>query len=106
MVQGIDATYSLLDNQKQQRANEAARRERKNEVQDTLTKLLVDGGLALGNAVLADKTQDFINSTEQRGLRQMANAADASISFFQSEAEKMQQHEGDRLSYMMKVMAP
>ena len=106
MVQGIDATYSLLDNQKQQRANEAARRERKNEVQDNLTKLLVDGGLALGNAVLADKTQDFINSTEQRGLRQMANAADASISFFQSEDEKMKQHEGDRLSYMMKVMEP
>ena len=106
MVQGIDATYSLLDNQKQQRANEAARRERKNEVQDNLTKLLIDGGLALGNAVLADKTQDFINSTEQRGLRQMANAADASISFFQEEAQKMQQHEGDRLSYMMKVMAP
>ena len=106
MVQGIDATYSLLDEQKQRRANEAARRERKNEVQDNITKLLVEGGLYLGNAVLADKTQDFVNSTEQRGLRRMANAADAHISFLEKEAAKMEQHTGDRLSYMMQVVAP
>lgn len=106
MVQGIDATYSLLDEQKQRRANEAARRERKNEVQDNITKLLVEGGLYLGNAVLADKTQDFINSTEQRGLRQMANAADANIAFLETEATKMQEYKGDRLHYMMDQVTP
>ena len=106
MVQGIDATYSLLDEQKQRRANEAARRERKNEVQDNITKLLVEGGLYLGNAILADKTQDFVNSTEQRGLRRMANAADANIDFLKREATKMEQHTGDRLSYMMDQVTP
>ena len=106
MVQGIDATHSLLDEQKQRRANEAARRERKRELQDNITKLLVEGGLYLGNAILADKTQDFVNSTEQRGLRRMANAADANIDFLKKEATKMEQHTGDRLDYMMAQVTP
>lgn len=106
MVQGIDATYSLLDDQKQKRAAEVARRERKNEESDLLADLLVKGGMAIGNGLLEKKTTNFINSTEQRGLRRTANAADANVAYLEKIGTAMADHKGGRLDYMREVVTP
>jgi len=106
MVQGIDATFSLLQKQQQDRADEIARRERKNERNKTLSDLLVKGGVAIGNAFLERKTQDFINSTEQRGLTQMAAAADNNVARFQSLFKKIDDSGKGAKQYFMNQLRP
>lgn len=106
MVQGIDVTYSLLDDQKQKRAAEVARRERKNEESDLLAGLLVKGGMAIGNAVLKNKTYDFMNSTEQRGATQLAAQADSSISRTEAEWDQIEASKQSPLVYLTEQALP
>lgn len=106
MVQGIDQVYSLLDKQKQDRAAALASRERKNERNNVITDLLVKGGVAIGNTLLENKTRDFINSTEQQGLRRAANAADAAVVRLEKIGSQMDEHKGGRLDYMREVVTP
>ena len=106
MVQGIDPVYSLLDKQKQDRAAALASRERKNERNNVITDLLVKGGVAIGNTLLENKTRDFINSTEQQGLRRAANAADAAVVRLEKISSKMDEHKGGRLDYMREAVTP
>ena len=101
MVQSIDVTYSLLDDQKQKRAAEVARRERKNEESDLLAGLLVKGGMAIGNAVLKNKTYDFMNSTEQRSARQIATRADNNISYVENIFQQMADSKQTEQEFMM-----
>src|SRR5210317_282708 len=106
MVQGIDPVYSLLDKQKQDRAAALASRKRKNERNDVITDLLVKGGVAIGNTLLENKTRDFINSTEQQGLRRAANAADATVVRLEKISSAMDEHKGGRLDYMREAVTP
>lgn len=101
MVQGIDPVYSLLDKQKQDRAAEVARSERKNEENNLLTTLLVKGGAAIGNAVLQNKTYDFMNSTEQRSARQVAARADDNIAYVENIFQQIKDSDQTELDFMM-----
>jgi len=106
MVQGIDPVYSLLDKQKQDRAAEVARRERKNERNDLLAGLLVKGGMAIGNQILQNKTYDFMNSTEQRGATQLAAQADANIVKLQQEIDEIESSGTGAVPYLTEKMMP
>tara|TARA_Y100000361_G_scaffold152958_1_gene173604 strand:+ start:610 stop:2058 length:1449 start_codon:yes stop_codon:yes gene_type:complete len=108
MVQGIDATFSLLQKQQQDRADELARRRRDQELSDTILSGLLKGGLAIGNAVLANKTQDFLNTTEQRAATQIAAQADNNIARFKQEWDAINGDEqfGSPLEYLTNQAIP
>lgn len=94
MVQGIDATFSLLQNQQRNRIEEDRKRAERDERNQALTKLLVKGGELIGNQVLANKTLDFMNTTEQRGATQLAAQADTNIARLKAEWSEIDAAEG------------
>ena len=83
MVQGIDATFSLLQSQQRNRIAEDRRRAEKDERNAAIVKLLVKGGELIGNQVLANKTLDFMNTTEQRNAQALAARADSNVAYAQ-----------------------
>ena len=94
MVQGIDATFSLLQSQQRNRIEEDRKRAERDERNQALTKLLVKGGELIGNQVLANKTFDFMNTTEQRGATQLAAQADTNIARLKAEWAEIDAAEG------------
>lgn len=107
MVQGIDATFSLLQSQQRNRIAEDRKRAERDERNAALTKLLVKGGELIGNQVLANKTLDFMNTTEQRGATQLAAQADTNIARLKAEWSEIDAAEGQTpLEYLTKKAIP
>jgi len=107
MVQGIDATFSLLQKQQQDRADELAKRQRDQDLTDTILGGLIKGGVAVGNAVLKNKTYDFLNTTEQRGATQLAAQADTNIARLQAEWAEIDAAQGlTPLEYLTQKAIP
>lgn len=106
MVQGIDATYSILRKQQQDRFDEIARQERDNSLTNEILGGLIKGGVAIGNAVLRNKTQDFLNTTEQRAATQLATQADTAISRIQHEWDTINSQSKPALQYLTDQFVP
>ena len=106
MVQGIDATYSLLRKQQQDRFDEIARQERDNNLTNEILGGLIKGGVAIGNAVLRNKTQDFLETTEQRAATQLATQADTAISRIQHEWDTINSQNKPALQYLTDQFVP
>ena len=66
----------------------------KDERNAAIVKLLVKGGELIGNQVLANKTLDFMNTTEQRGATQLAAQADTNIARLKAEWAEIDAAEG------------
>lgn len=107
MVQGIDATFSLLQKQQQDRADDIARREREQDLTDEILGGLIKGGVAIGNRILENKTYDFLNTTEQRGATQLAAQADTNIARLQAEWAEIEAAQGQTpLEYLTQKAIP
>ena len=106
MVQGIDATFSLLQSQQRNRIEEDRKRAERDERNQALTKLLVKGGELIGNQVLANKTLDFINTTEQRGATQLAAQADTAIARTRKQWDAINASNQSPLVYLTEQVLP
>ena len=60
----------------------------------------------VGNKLLAQKTQNFINSTEFKGATQVARVADNNIADFQSEWNRIENSSKDPIEYLMDKYRP
>ena len=101
MVQGIDATFSLLQNQQRNRIEADRKRAERDERNQALTKLLVKGGELIGNQVLANKTLDFMNSTEQQSAKALAVRADDNIAYAQGIWSQIEESNKTAKEFMM-----
>lgn len=106
MVQGIDATFSLLQKQQQDRADEIARQKRDDGLTNEILGGLIKGGVAIGNAVLKNKTYDFMNTTEQRAATQLATQADTAISSIQHEWDTINNATQTPIEYLTAQVVP
>ena len=106
MVQGIDATFSLLQKQQQDRADEIARQKRDDGLTNEILGGLIKGGVAIGNAVLKNKTYDFMNTTEQRAATQLATQADNAISSIQHEWDTINNATKTPIEYLTAQVVP
>lgn len=101
MVQGIDATFSLLQSQQRNRIEEDRKRAERDERNQALTKLLVKGGELIGNQVLANKTLDFMNTTEQQSAKALAVRADDNIAYAQGIWNQIEESNKTAKEFMM-----
>lgn len=106
MVQGIDATFSLLQKQQQDRADEIARQKGDDGLTNEILGGLIKGGVAIGNAVLKNKTYDFMNTTEQRAATQLATQADTAISRIQHEWDTINNATTTPIEYLTDQIVP
>ena len=106
MVQGIDATFSLLQKQQQDRADEIARQKRDDGLTNEILGGLIKGGVAIGNAVLKNKTYDFMNTTEQRAATQLATQADTAINRIQHEWDTINNAAKTPIEYLTNQIVP
>lgn len=60
----------------------------------------------IGNKVLAQQTENFINSTEYRGAAQVARVADNNIADFEAEWNRIENSKQDPMEYLMNKYKP
>jgi len=99
---GIEAFgESLLSEQRQRN-----RQRRKEAERAALTSTLIGLGVKVGNKLLADQTQNFMNTEAFRSARQVARAADQNGSFWKTEQDRVRQSNKSDVGYYTDYYEP
>lgn len=99
---GIEAFgESLLSEQRQRN-----RQRRKEAERAALTSTLIGLGVKVGNKLLADQTQNFMNTEAFRSARQVARAADQNASFWKTEQDRVRQSNKSDIGYYTEYYEP
>ena len=99
---GIEAFgESLLSEQRQRN-----RQRRKEAERAALTSTLIGVGVKVGNKLLADQTQNFMNTEAFRSARQVARAADQNGSFWKTEQDRVRQSNKSDVGYYTDYYEP
>lgn len=96
---------SLLADVRQRNRDRQKERER-DERRALLASIGTNILTGIGNKMLAQKTQDFMNSTEYRGAELVARAADNNIADFQAEWNRIEKSNQDPIQYLMNRYKP
>lgn len=99
---GIEAFgESLLSEQRQRN-----RQRRKEAERAALTSTLIGLGVKVGNKLLADQTQNFMNTEAFRSARQVARAADQNATFWKTEQDRVRQSNKSDIGYYTEYYEP
>ena len=96
---------SLLADVRQRNRDRQKERER-DERRALLASIGTNIITGIGNKLLAQKTQDFMNSTEFNGATQVARVADNNIADFQAEWNRIENSSKDPIEYLMDKYRP
>lgn len=96
---------SLLADQRKRNDQERKRRERR-ERNAVIAKIGLGLAESIGNELLAQQTQDFINKTEFKSARQIARAGDSTIGRMQKELAEIRGSEQDPIQYLIAQAKP
>lgn len=96
---------SLLSRARQRTDDERKRRERRAN-KAIFGRVGLTIAEKIGNALLAEKTNKFINSTEFKSARQIARAADNNIASFQSTWQKIEQSDQTPQEFLFNQYKP
>lgn len=96
---------SLLSQQRQRNDDERKRQERRAN-KALLGKIGLGIAEKVGNALLAQQTEDFMNTTEFKSARQIARQGDLTISRMQKELEEIRASEKDPIAFLIEQATP
>lgn len=96
---------SLLSQQRERNEQERKRRERR-ENKAFFGKIGLGIAKRVGNELLAQQTQDFMNKTEFKSARQIARQADNVVSRMQKELDEIRASEQDPIQFLIQQATP
>lgn len=96
---------SLLADQRKRNDQERKRRERR-ERNAVIGKIGLGLAESIGNELLAQQTQDFINKTEFKSAQQIARAGDSTIARMEKELAEIRGSEQDPIQYLITQAKP